>query len=261
MIRWNVEVLAMKYAVLLPAVLVSGLAAGCTDDTLSMPITKFVPITQSTCTADPAAATSMSGGVLDVGLVNANMLAGYVAAPVVQNGLSPVTMTTATGQVPDVSRQNIFVNGFDVQLEPDPNDAALNAALPPGIRSYEVAAAGGLLMPGATAAIPVEIIRADIARAMAQSIQPGTTDDLPLTVKVRAFGDHAGLRINGGFASFPVRICSFCLSQAFTACPAGGFKPNQILNGSPCDPQQDAPTTCCFNTMNQLVCGSSVPTM
>ena len=247
----------MKYAVLLSAVLFGGLAAGCTDDTLSLTVSRFVPFTQPTmagggCTADPSNTAGQSSGLLDVAVAAQNGT-GYLAAPVVTNNLGMITAGSVTpGQPSDVQRNQIIVEGFVVQLIPDSSDNTVASAL--SIRQYEVPTAAALTNPGDKVAVPVTLLRPDIAQALNAALPDGPHSQV-LTLNVSAFGDHAGLRIVGGASTFPLNLCKNCLIANFGACPLPAGTP-QVSNA--CNLAQDIPANCCTQG-GTLLCGLDAP--
>jgi hypothetical protein len=234
-------------------------AAGCVNDENGLSLQHFVHWDESSsCVADPASMSISVDGTFDVGVAVDQNGGQFFLAPVVANNL--VISTSTASPV-----NTIFLTGFDVQLHPDPADAALNAALPAAQRNYHIAAAGGTIFPGGGAApmtmsetaVIVPVLNFDIARLLAPAVPDGTTDPLPLIVHLRPVGTHSGVTINGGWVDFPVYVCTHCLAGPLQSCPAAGFPTTvTILDG--CNPPQD-PTTCCRDSAGQVVCGAQVP--
>jgi hypothetical protein len=249
----------------LPSVLAVSLcgwfAAGCVNDENGLSIQHFVDFEQNMCVADPASLKLSADGTFDVGRAADFNGGAFIVAPVVANNL--VVSTSTASPV-----NTVFLTGFDVELKPDPNDAALNAALPAAQRKFHVPAAGGTIFPGGGAApmsmsevaVPVPVLNFDIARLIAPAVPDGTTDQLPLIVHMRPIGTHSGVTIDGGWVDFPVYVCSHCLAPPLQNCPSGGFPPTAtIIDG--CNPTQDNETCCRDLTTQQVVCGADVPKM
>jgi hypothetical protein len=236
----------MKYAYL---VLCASLAGGCVGNEISFTIDRFVHMDSTTmCAATPTAMVGLSSGLLDVGVVANSSSEGYVAAPVVGNHL--IEMANATS----AELNAIFVTGFDVQLKPDPTVAG---AVPPAQLNFFIQAAGGRITPGAEVAVPIEVIPRQVAVELGGSVPAGTTNRPFVTVHIRPVGSRAGSGMSGAWTDLPIQLCSFCLMQPSTPCPAGGFPTAAVQLGG-CFPQQDDATTCC--TQNGVVlCGAAVP--
>jgi hypothetical protein len=247
----------MRYARLLPTVpllFVGCLTAGCVNDELGLTITRFMALSPSNmCVADPMASTvSVTRGLLDVGMVLSGAQNGYILAPVLMNNLA---VNPSTGSPVNT----ITVTGFDVQLVADPNDPALQAVVPPGMPPFHIPAAGGQIMPAGQVGVPIEVVGPDLAKAIAPALSSGagSTDPLPIMVRVRGVGTHAGVDISGGFEGFPLYVCKYCLQPPPGPCPQTGFPKASVV--VTCFPQQDTFETCCIDSASRLVCGSSVP--
>lgn len=254
----------MKSALLLLA-LGCGLA-GCVDDDLSLTIVKFAAITSDTmCQPSTASPTIQTGGLLDVGIANAGASQGYhgyFVAPVVQNNLiERATMTSGETDAIDLI-------GFDVQLIPDAGDPQVGAAingLPAANRNFFYSVAGGRLPPGGMTqvAVSVEVVNIDTARVLASAITTtGSRSQPPILVHIRPVGMRAGLRLNGGWIDFPLRLCKFCLNtpSPLAACPAAGF-PAATFEAGGCFPEMDTTVSCCTDPANNLLCGAQAPKM
>jgi hypothetical protein len=254
----------MRSALLPVLALVFG-ASGCVDDSLSLRIVDFVAVDQTTmCKVSTTGTTTtiQTRGTLDTSVSLAVQAPGYFLVPSVVNNLTS-SNAAATGTTTDLERNIIDITGFDVMLEP-PADTPLNTALLASDRNYFVPAAGGSLMPGAvnSASVPIVAIPASVVQLMDAGLsttpaQAGAPPR-PLIVHIRPVGDHAGLKINGGFVDFPLDVCRGCLQPVDAMCPAAGYPSTQV-NKSGCFPGQDVNITCCVKN-SQLLCGSQVPT-
>jgi hypothetical protein len=245
----------MKFFLLPAALALSGLA-GCTDDTLGLAIDEFEPLSQANMCGASATTTVtaiQSFGTFDVALQSdANSATGYVLVPVVVNHL----LERSTGV--NAEMDAIDVTGFDIELQPAPEDTALSSALLPNLRKYFIPLNGGRIKPGgdSSVAIPVEVIPVNVAKVMNQGLM-GQGPSRPLIIHMRPTGIHAGLQIVGGFTNFPVTICRHCLGTPDATCPAAGYQANTI-NKDGCFPWADFPATCCFQGTT-LLCGTQVP--
>jgi hypothetical protein len=240
----------MKY-VLLPlhlAALVA--AAGCVGNDQSLTIERFVPLDPTACTASPTSTDIQSQGLLDVGLVSSLGSPGYMVFPVVENHL-PASANVAT----DVEHHGIIVTGVNVELVPD---ATLAGVIPVAQRKFFAPAGVGRVEPLGEVAFGVEIIPRPMAISIAKATATGVGNSLPLVIaKMSPVGDYSGTTIIGAAVSFPVQICSFCLSGTPAACPPGGFAMADVKDGS-CFPAEDLSITCCVD-QQVLLCGPAVP--
>jgi hypothetical protein len=241
-------------------------AASCTDNDLSMVITRFVPITEmAQCLVDPAATTTISMGIVDTHIAARAVqyqqeVSGYVVAPVVQNNL--IDSSAAAGGT-TVQRNAIQITGFDVELHLPTDATGHEMPFPAAVQGrteFSVPAAGGLITPNAgTAAVKAEVIPASFVAAL-----DGVLKDVTILVHVRAVGQRASGTLRGGWVDFPVKVCSDCLgtpNRADEQCPTGGYDATTVQ--TTCLPAQDFPTTCCTQNPGQpnarLLCGASVP--
>lgn len=238
-------------SVLLPLFLVFG---GCVQDDLTVTILHFVPDDPaSQCVVQVASTTTLTEGILDVGIVASTGAPGYTVFPVVKNNL-PVTMTTGT--TPQVERNAITVTGANVELKPDPS---LAGAIPANQRKFFVAAGAGRVDPQGSVVFGVEALPRPLALALANAVPDGVGSTIPkVTASVSPVADHSGDTIVGSAIDFPIQICKFCLSGTPAACPAGGFDAAQVKAGG-CFEAQDQNVTCCTGSQGQLLCGSDVP--
>ena len=244
---------------LLPVALACTLAvSACVENDQSMKILRLVAFTTSSCIADPAGVIGISGGIVDTLLVKdlqsrGQLVFGYMAAPVVSNGL--VDRSAATG----VQRDDLNLNGFDVELLSP--SASLKLPLPATLRtSYHVAAAGGVIHPMMSGAAVAEVLPAAYAAALDKAVYADGTPVDRITVHMRPTATHDSGTLVGGSFDLQVRLCSGCLTATDpvkTPCGAG-LPAGTILAGS-CFPQQDSLVTCCLNDANVILCGSQVP--
>jgi hypothetical protein len=243
----------MKYAYLLPALLI----CGCADNNESVDIDRFLFVSQTTgCVADPSNTANRGRGLLDVGIVTLGAsqgVQGYIAAPVVRNNMP---LRAAMGEI---DQDAVIVTSFDVELRPDPTIAAV---LPLSQTAFNVPVAGGRIEAGGTStnAMFVELIPASVARQMATVVKPGNATNLPLVVAhTRAVVTKVdGSTMNSGWTDFPIDICNFCLTPTPQPCPQVPFAMASVEQ-SGCIVEQDDPVTCCTETGNVLLCGSAVP--
>ena len=253
----------MKYALLLSALALCGLA-GCVDDDLSLTIVNFAVFTPGMCTIAPGGSVFQSGGQLDVGIASLGApqgYHGYIAAPIVQNNLiERATATTAETDAVDLT-------GFDIELVPPASDSEVAGAinsLPLANRKFFYAVAGGRIPPGGMSqvAVGVEVINTDVARVLAKAVTTtGSRGGPPLIVHMRPVGERAGLRLNGGYTDFPVNICKFCLTPAPQPCPTAGIPAAEFQAGG-CFPEMDQSVSCCTDAASSsLLCGAQAPEM
>ena len=153
----------MKYSLLPAAALALLGLPGCVDDTLSLAITRFIPLTQATmCMPDVTTMVAQSNGIFDVAInVDANAATGYVAVPDVVNNL----VERATAQT--IEMDAIDIQGFDIELQPAPEVAkVMNDGLmgqPPSrpliVHMRAVGLHAGLTINGGYIDFPLEICR------------------------------------------------------------------------------------------------------
>jgi hypothetical protein len=232
----------MKVALLLLATAAAG-AGGCTTNDISLSIIQMEAVTRtSMCVATATAGTGVVGrdrGLLDVAAVTTS---GYIGVPVVRNNL----MTNSNG----IEYNSIQLLGANIKL----TDAAGSAlTLPSGQSSFFYAAAAGRLDPAGTTPMFVEVLPAAAARALAGNI--GATGVFTIIAEIRPVGMHANDQVVGGPISFPIDLCSGCLTPTPSACPL----PKGSTPFDPCFPQQDDPSICCTDNTGALLCGATAP--
>jgi hypothetical protein len=226
----------MKYLIL-PALL----AAGCVANDADLSIDRFVPALRANmCIVSPTQMETPLSGILDTGLA-ANFGTPYAVFPVITNHLTPSTATQGA-----VEQHSITVKAINVELQPD---ASLAGAIPLSQRKFSLPVVGARLDPGGSIAVEADVI----PRALAPNLGGSGT----VTALVSPVGDYAGDTVIGGARSYPIQVCSFCLSGMVASCPTGGFPSNSVNLGE-CIPSQDADITCCLS-MSQLLCGAQVP--
>jgi hypothetical protein len=228
----------MKYLIL-PALL----AAGCVANDASLSIDRFVPALRANmCVVSPTQMDQPPNGILDTGLAAA-FGTPYAVFPVLTNHLNASTMMQGT-----VELHSITVKALNVELQPD---AALAGAIPPAQRKFSLTVPSSRLEPGGSVAVEADVI----PRALAATLGGSGT----VTALVSPVGDYGGDTVIGGARSYPIEVCSFCLSGGSpAACPGAGFT-SAMVNLGECIPSQDANITCCVSAQNQLLCGSEVP--
>jgi hypothetical protein len=224
----------MKVALLLLTAAVGSF--GCSDNDLSLSITSMGVATQATmCAVSPGGGTTIVRGRLDVARATA-VGQGYLAAPIVHNGLSSRIQTGG------VEYNAIQLAGMNVELQ-TPAGAAI---LVGGQKVFFVASAAGRLDPLASASMPGEIIPISAATGLV-----GQT----VIAILRPVGDRAGGQVIGGPINFPIDICTGCLGPV-PACP---FAANAMVRSAGCSPQQDDPGDCCADSSGFIKCGTSAP--
>jgi hypothetical protein len=221
------------------------LAFGCTQNEADLTIDRFVPaLSGNGCVVSPMQVDQPPSGVLDTGLAGLFSL-GYTVFPVITNHLS--SSATALTNPGVVELHSITLLGANVELQPDSTLAGL---VPPAQRKFSVQVPNSRLDPAGSVAVGVEVIPRSLAKSLGGS---GS-----LVALVAPVGDFGGDTIVGAARSFPIEVCSFCLSQGPpAACPATGFPANEVNPGQ-CIPDQDFPITCCIKA-NTLLCGTKVP--
>ncbi|MSP62141.1 MAG: hypothetical protein EXR72_17765 [Myxococcales bacterium] len=239
----------MKRIHSLLAALPLALAAGCADFDGPLQILQN-QVMGDDCVVSGTLGLPRSGGVLDVGLVEAGY-PGYEVYLVVQNNLANKGLGV----------DDVQMEGVDVELKVG---GAFGALVPVGQRNFFVQRYAGVLRPGATVGLAAEVIPRQVAAEMGPAIS-GSELELPsVMAHVRAVGKRAGGSITSGWIDFPVKVCRWCL--AFNSkpgekpgpCPPGGIVEEQIRMGQ-CNPAQDGEVTCCTGGNNVLLCGDRVP--
>ena len=222
-------------------------AAGCVENENSLVFIQNQFVTRmNNCAVTPALGIGLSGGLLDVGLVEAGA-PGYTMAPILRNNFADRTMVTGT------NIDNIIITGTDIEVQPPP---ALAAMLPRGQRNYFVPALGGGIAVNTTVGFLVEALPRQVALQLASGVT-GTEPDPPrVNLRFRVVGQWNGSTLSTPWLNFPIKLCQFCLSNVFP-CPAGGLSAESIALGG-CNPAQDEPVTCCEANGN-LFCGPAVP--
>ncbi len=232
----------MKPALLLLAAGVLG-AGGCANNDLSIAITQFEAITTMTscvAMAGGAGTVGLSRGTLDVSLVTTQ---GYIAVPVVRNNL---TMATGGG---NIQFNSVDIVGANVSLQ---TAAGVPLTLPTGQQSFFYPANGGRLDPGGSTPLFVEVLRADVAKSMANMIPANGV--FTVVANLRPVGMHSTDQIIGANAPFPIDLCQGCLLKN-SKCPL----PKGSTPMNTCFPQQDVVNTCCTDAAGNLLCGTSAP--
>lgn len=201
----------------------------------------------------PATRSSVyrGSGVLDVRAAQLGLpaiRAGYTLYPLLVNDLLP---TKNNDDQPE--RNAIVVQGFDVELDLGPWSGA---GVPEELASFSVPF-GKRMEPGAEAGTAVDIIPGTLARLLAP-IVAGTPEAATLRTgpivkaTVRAYGDHNGARVSSYDFVYPVTLCSGCLIQELTDCPAAGAE--TALQPSLCGDPQDGPVSCCRHPTQGFTC-------
>ncbi|MBK8479745.1 MAG: hypothetical protein IPL40_00995 [Proteobacteria bacterium] len=201
----------------------------------------------------PATRSSVyrGSGVLDVRAAQLGLpaiRAGYRLYPLLVNDLLP---TKNNDDQPE--RNAILVKGFDVELDLGPWSGV---GVPEELTTFSVPF-GKRMEPGAEAGTAVDIISGTLARLMAP-IVAATPDTATLrsgpivTATVRAYGDHNGSRVTSYDFVYPVTLCSGCLVQELTDCPAAGVE--AALQPSLCGDPQDGPVSCCRHPTLGFTC-------
>lgn len=234
----------MKTALLLLAAASAG-AAGCASNDISLSIIQMEAITRTTnCIAMSIPIIGVVGrtrGILDVAKTT---MTGYIGIPIVRNNL--------TSNLNGVEYNAIQLLGANIKLSTaDGKPLALST----GQSEFFYASAGGRLDPAGTAAMPVEIVSASLARSLAGMIPASGV--YTVVGELRPVGMHQNDQVIGGPLDYPVDLCNGCLTMTSTCpLPKGSMPPDPCPGFS----QQDDPETCCTDpTTGELKCGSAAP--
>lgn len=231
----------------------AGFGSGCVGERSFYIAQNQIPERSSGTCVVPATRTSVyrGSGVLDVRAAQlglSGIRAGYTLYPLLVNDFSP---TKNNDKQPE--RNAIMVQGFEIELDLGPWSGA---GVPAELTSFSVPF-GKRMEPGAEAGSAVDIIPGSLARLMAP-IVAGTPEAATLqtgpVVKatVRAFGDHNGARVTSYDFVYPVTLCSGCLVQELTDCPAAGSE--TAVLPSLCGDPQDGPVSCCRHPSLGFTC-------
>ena len=234
------------------------LAAGCVDDEFTLEFIQNQQVTAPVCVPVTAAAgAGQTAGTLDVGIVEggAGSYAGYIVYPIVKNNLvDPALENNPPGLSTIVSRTDIQLIGGDVEYVAS---GALAAALPTNQRSFFQPAAAGSVAMNATGTIAIEVMPVQVATELGAAVAENAP--MPMIVRFRVVGTHAGTTSTTGWVEYPMKLCRWCLTGGKPlACPKGGFLKSQVSTGN-CNIAQDTQVTCCINSANHLRCGNDVP--
>ncbi|HEX8952254.1 MAG TPA: hypothetical protein VF945_10445, partial [Polyangia bacterium] len=148
-----------------------------------------------------------------------------------------------------VEFNSIQLQGVNIKLT---TAAGAALTLPSGQSSFFYASAGGRLDPAGTAAMFVEILSADSARALAGMIP--ANGKFTVMAELRPVGMRSSDQIIGGPIDFPIDLCQGCLTEVST-CPL----PKGTMIELPCFVQQDDPTICCTDATGARLCGGAAP--
>lgn len=233
----------MKAALLLFTVAV-GAGAGCANNNSTMSILQMEALsTSNMCVATASVGMAgLSRGTLDVSLVTTQ---GYIAVPLIRNNL----LSSASTGGSSFEFNAITITGANVALEKADGSAL---TLPTGQQSFFYPASGIRLDPQATGAIFVEVLRNDVAKALASLIPANGV--FTLIASVRPVGMKGSSEVVGEAMPFPIDLCQGCLVGIVPPCPL----PKGTLLTNTCFPQQDFKQTCC-NQNGTVLCGTLAP--
>jgi hypothetical protein len=240
----------MKCRILLLLALVSG---GCTQDDVSFVVSQFRALELPDCNIDPMGELGRSRGLLDLDFGRP-----YTAFPVVLNTTAP-PMGAPGLQTPEMN--TIYLTAFEIEIVVNEADTAATAALANVPLKFVQPSAGGRVTGnGGLVATAVDVITADMARALAATVPvSGQRGVPPLQARITPIGEKNGLRTVGSTISYPIDLCNGCLG-ALTArtCPAEGYARESVILS--CTPGQDEFVTCCTDAATGiLLCGKAVP--
>ncbi len=239
------------------------LAGGCVDNPVTLEVLQnTIPDPPACQPATMGTGPSASAGIFDVGIAQggAGEFKGYEVYPVVRNNLEDPSMATGIvsgmGGVVQTQRDDIELVGVDVQLTVT---GAFDAAVRADQRSFYQNAYGGIVPAAGTGALTVEVVPLPIAVELNAALQDGQT--LPMVARFRVVGQKTdSSMIESGWVDFPINVCRWCLTGGKPPpCPKDGVLAASVLPGA-CNVPQDDPVTCCTDTKNRLLCGSTVPT-
>lgn len=218
------------------ALVAVAMAAACTDDGESMRIVQN-QIPQEGCSipADSSAEFRPSG------VIQSNSPGGYVFTPVIQSLLVIPTNR------PDVQRV-VSLRGADIDVTfPDGFFSADEEAelRDDALTRFSSAFSGTLLAEG-TLSVGFVIVPAELLERVDPLLEPGQS--VQASVEIVAFGDSEGGEVESIPFTYPVTICSDCLTIDYGECatladsdlPDGPF-------GNACNARgyQDADVPCC----------------
>jgi len=207
----------MRYAFALPILL----TCACVSNDVSMTIDHFAEISPANMCMTTAMTPILPFGTIDVAITQ-----GYVASPVIGNGIVERSMTQNGAEL-----DKILVQGFDVQIGAT---AAAAAALP----SFFVSASTDAIPPATEGAVMATVI----PQQMAAGLAPGG-----MVLRLRPVASHAGSTINGPWAVLPLDVCSNCLTRPASMCPNMGT-PQVCFLG------QDLVANCCTSAAGVTTC-------
>jgi hypothetical protein len=192
-------------------------------------------------------------GTLDVGLVGASALDGYVLFPLLQNDLPAMGDNTTT------EPNRLALREFRVQLELAPGAPAALAAVfaQPELAPYLVYSqpwSGSVDPGGGNTAAAVTVVPGEVARRIEKTGVLDTLSSVALTARVRAVGDTLSDTVESREFVYPITACKYCLVSYYGACPF-----QAVNTGNVCNLAQDNAVDCCGDG-SSMMCPARMPT-
>ena len=171
------------------------------------------------------------GGLgLASGLLDVSGRTGYLLFIQIENHMQSSVGTTG------VELNNLSIREFRVKLDlgniPLPN-------LPENLVKFSQKAAGTIGPTGGKYVTSMSPIGDELASLLADVIPAATKPTV--VAEVRAFGVRAGSEMETPAFPFPIKLCSGCLIDLRSTCPAE----TEEFFSNVCGLPQDAPVTCC----------------
>ena len=216
---------------------VAAIAAACTtDDGESMRIVQN-QIPQEGC----AVPTDSSADFRPSGVIQSNSLGGYVFTPVIQS------LLVAPANRPDVQRV-VSVRGADIDVSfPDGFFSSdEEAELRDDALTRFSSAFSGTLLAGGTLSVSFVIVPAELLGRVDPLLGPG--EAVGATVQIVAFGDSNGGEVESIPFTYPVTICSDCLTVDYGDCATladEDLPPGPYGNACNVRGYQDVDIPCC----------------
>lgn len=211
------------------------MAAACTDDGESMRIVQN-QIPQEGCSIP----TSATAEFRPYGVIQSNSPGGYEFTPVIQS------LLVAPANRPDVQRV-VSVRGADIDVTFP--DGFFSAGEEDELRDDALtrfsSAFSGTLLAGGTLSVAFVIVPAGLLERVDALLGPG--ESVQVSVEIVAYGDSDGGEVESIPFTYPVTICSDCLTRDYGECAslAAGDIPEGLAGGSACNAWQDEDVACC----------------
>lgn len=209
------------------------MAAACTDDGESMRIVQN-QIPQAGCSIS----TDASAEFRPSGVIQSNSPRGYVFTPVIQS------LLVIPANRPDVQRV-VAVRGADIDVTfPDGFFSAdEEAELRDDVLTRFSSRFSGTLLAEGTLSVGFVIVPVGLLERVDALLGPG--ESVEASVEIVAFGDSDGGEVESIPFTYPVTICSDCLTTDYGDCASltDADLPDDISNS--CNAYQDVDVACC----------------